>query len=68
MAVLTPFYYTAQEVAEILRWKKADKVYLLCRCGILKGFKRGKRWLIDAEEFHKWRKGQIGHVYIPSHE
>lgn len=55
-----PLYYTAQEAATILRWQKPNKIYILCRCGILKAFKRGRIWLIDAEEFEKWRKAQVG--------
>lgn len=62
---LPVLYYTAQEVATILKYQKPDKVYLLVRSGILKGFKRGRRWLIDREEFDRWRKAQIG-LLIPS--
>lgn len=73
MAILTQnksdlpeLYYTAQEVATILKYQKPDRVYLLVRSGILKGFKRGRRWLIDKEEFDRWRKAQVG-ILIPSH-
>lgn len=62
---LPVLYYTAQEVAAILKYQKPDRVYLLVRSGILKGFKRGKRWLIDKEEFDRWRKAQVG-LLIPS--
>lgn len=62
---LPVLYYTAQEVAKLLKYQKPDRVYLLVRSGILKGFKRGRRWLIDREEFDRWRKAQIGHL-IPS--
>lgn len=62
---LPVLYYTAQEVASILKYQKPDRVYLLVRSGILKGFKRGKRWLIDKEEFDCWRKAQVG-LLIPS--
>lgn len=51
---------TASEVASILRYKKPDKVYLLVRSGILKGFKRGKIWLIDKESVQKWIRNQCG--------
>lgn len=53
-------FYTAQECAEILRYEKPDKVYLLVRSGILKGFKRGKRWLIDKEYFDRWCRRKCG--------
>lgn len=45
---------TAQEVAEILRYQKPDKVYLLVRSGLIKGFKRGKIWLIDEESVYRY--------------
>ncbi len=53
-------FYTAQECAELLRYQKPDKIYLLVRSGILKGFKRGKRWLIDKEHFDRWCKHRCG--------
>lgn len=56
----TRLFYTAQECAEILRYEKPDKVYLLVRSGILKGFKRGKRWLIDKEHFDRWCRRKCG--------
>ena len=61
---------TAQEVADILHYKKPDKVYLLVRSGLLKGFKRGRIWLIDKESVDKYLRQQLGYFWfliIPSH-
>ena len=60
-----PQFLTAMECAAILRYEKPDKIYLLVRSGILKGFKRGKRWLIDKEYFDRWCKCQCG--LLPTH-
>ena len=40
-------YLTVDEAAQTLRCVKRDKIYLLVRSGIIKGFKFGRRWLID---------------------
>lgn len=52
-------YYTAAEVATMLRQTKRDKIYTMCRSGELKAFLFGRTWLIDKEYFDKWRKAQI---------
>ena len=52
-------YYTAAEVANILRQTKRDKIYTMCRSGELKAFLFGRTWLIDKEYFDKWRKAQM---------
>ena len=52
-------YYTAAEVATMLRQTKRDKIYTMCRAGELKAFLFGRTWLIDKEYFDKWRKAQI---------
>lgn len=52
-------YYTASEVAVILRQTKRDKIYIMCRSGELKAFLFGRTWLIDKEYFDKWRKAQL---------
>ena len=52
-------YYTAAEVATILRQTKKDKIYNMCRSGELKAFRFGRTWLIDREYFDKWRKAQM---------
>lgn len=51
-------YLTVDEAAQTLRCVKRDKVYLLVRSGIIKGFKFGRRWLIDKKEFEKWCRSQ----------
>ena len=53
-------FLTAQECAAVLRYEKPDKIYLLVRSGVLKGFKRGKRWLIDSEYFYRWCRRRCG--------
>lgn len=53
---------TAKDVAEMLHYKKSDKVYLLVRSGLLKGFKRGRIWLIDKESVDKYIRQQLGYV------
>lgn len=61
---------TAKDVAEMLHYKKPDKVYLLVRSGLLKGFKRGRIWLIDKESVDKYIRQQLGYVWfliIPFH-
>lgn len=51
-------YLTVDEAAQTLRCVKRDKIYLLVRSGIIKGFKFGRRWLIDKKEFEKWCRSQ----------
>lgn len=53
-------FLTAKEVAKLLHYKKPDKVYLLVRSHILKGFKRGRIWLIDKDSFLQWCRNQMG--------
>lgn len=50
---------TAQEAAKILCMTKPDKVYLLCRCKLVSGFKFGKRWLIDEDSVYRYIKSQL---------
>ena len=38
-------YLTVDEAAQTLRCVKRDKIYLLVRSGIIKGFKFGRRCL-----------------------
>lgn len=51
--------YTAEDIRNILRLKKKDKVYHLCACKLFPCFKLGKEWLIDKAEFHKWLDIQL---------
>ena len=51
--------YTAEDIRNILRLKKKDKVYHLCACKLFPCFKLGKEWLIDKAEFHKWLDMQL---------
>lgn len=53
-------FYTAEEVKDILRLKKKEKVYELCRSNQFPCFKLGRDWLIDKKEFDKWLKAQMG--------
>ena len=39
-------YYTAAEVANILRQTKRDKIYTMCRSGELKAFLFGRTWVL----------------------
>lgn len=52
--------YTVAEVKDILRLKKREKVYELCRSNQFPCFKLGRDWLIDKKEFDKWLKSQLG--------
>ena len=52
--------YTVAEVKDILRLKKREKVYELCRSNQFPCFKFGRDWLIDRKEFDKWLKSQLG--------
>lgn len=61
---------TAKDVATMLHYQKPDKVYLLVRSGLLKGFKRGRIWLIDKESVDKYIRQQLGYYWfliIPFH-
>lgn len=54
-------FITAKEASEILRYRNSkEKIYILLRAGILKGFKRGTMWLIDRKSFEKWCRNQCG--------
>lgn len=54
-------FITAREAAIILRYKASkERIYVLLRAGVLKGFKRGKMWLIDRQSFERWCKNQCG--------
>ena len=44
-------YYTAAEVATMLRQTKRDKIYTMCRSGELRAFLFGRTWLIEKEYF-----------------
>ena len=52
-------YYTVEEAAEIMRCKKKDKIYNLCRSQEIKAARFGRSWLIDKAEFDKWRAAQF---------
>ncbi len=61
MELLTNTFLTAQECADILRYKNSkEKIYILLRAGVLKGFKRGKMWLIERKSFERWCRNQCG--------
>lgn len=56
---IEPEYYTANDVACILRQTKKDKIYIMCRSGELKAFQFGRTWLINKKHFDAWLKAQI---------
>lgn len=56
---------TAKEAAAILKYKTPDKVYLLVRSKLIRGFKLGRQYLIDKESVYEYCRCQLG--YIPSH-
>ena len=56
---IEPEYYTANDVARILRQPKKDKIYIMCRSGELKAFRFGRTWLISKKHFDMWLKAQI---------
>ena len=48
-------FYTPKEVAEILRLKDIDTVYLMCRSKEIPGaIQIGRYWRIDVTKFNKW--------------
>lgn len=54
-------FLTCQECADILRYKNSkEKIYILLRAGVLKGFKRGKMWLVERKSFERWCRNQCG--------
>lgn len=52
-------YYTVEEAAAIMRCKKKDKIYNLCRSQEIKAMRFGRSWLIDKAAFDKWRTAQF---------
>lgn len=52
--------YTVAEIKDILRLKKKEKVYELCRSNQFPCFKLGRDWLINKKEFDKWMDAQMG--------
>lgn len=54
-----PAYYTVKEVADILRFKKTDQVYALCRSRVIPSFQLGRNWLIPKKELHEWLEEQL---------
>lgn len=57
MAVLN--LITVKEAAELLRVAKRDKIYLLVRSGVIRGFRFGRKWLIDKDDLLKWCEAQM---------
>lgn len=54
-------FLTCEECAKVLRYKNSkERIYILLRAGVLKGFKRGKMWLVDKQSFEKYCKGMCG--------
>lgn len=51
--------YTPREVADILKLKKTEKVYAMCRSGILPAFQIGRLWRINKKQFHEWLEAQL---------
>lgn len=49
-----PMYYTVKEVAKMLRYRKADHVYELCRANKIPALKVGRSWLIEAKGLHEY--------------
>ena len=61
MEFLDQKFLTCQECADILRYKNSrERIYVLLRAGVLKGFKRGKMWLVDRKSFERWCNHQLG--------
>lgn len=50
---------TVKEAAELLRVSKRDKIYLLVRSGVIRGFRFGRKWLIDKDDLLKWCEAQM---------
>lgn len=57
MAILN--LITVKEAAELLRVTKRDKIYLLVRSGVIRGFRFGRKWLIDKDALLKWCEAQM---------
>ena len=57
---------TAKEAAAILKYKTPDKVYLLIRSKLIRGFKLGRQYLIDRESLYEYCRCQLG--CLPSHD
>lgn len=56
---------TVKEAAELLRVTKRDKIYLMVRSGVIRGFRFGRKWLIDKDDLMKWCEAQIGAERYP---
>ena len=54
---------TAKEAAAILKYKTPDRVYLLVRSKLIRGFKLGRQYLIDKESVYEYCRCQLG--YLP---
>ncbi|PWM76683.1 MAG: hypothetical protein DBY32_11190 [Phascolarctobacterium sp.] len=67
MDVLNPEkFITVKEAAAILKTTKKDRLYLLLRSGVLKGFRFGTRkWLIDKQDFDRWCEAQMATCKYP---
>lgn len=66
MDVLNLELITVKEAAEILRVVKKDKIYLLVRSGVIRGFRFGRKWLIDKKDFMRWCDAQMITKEVPS--
>ena len=55
---------TAIEAAHMLKQKTPDRVYLLVRSKLIRGFKFGRQYLIDQESVEEYCRCHLG--YLPS--
>ena len=56
---------TAIEAAHMLKQKTPDRVYLLVRSKLIRGFKFGRQYLIDEESVIEYCRCHLG--YLPNH-
>ena len=56
---------TAIEAAHMLKQKTPDRVYLLVRSKLIRGFKFGRQYLIDKESVEEYCRCHLG--YLPEH-
>lgn len=54
-----PEFYTPREVADILKLKKTEKVYAMCRSGLLPAIQIGRLWRINKKQFNHWLDAQL---------
>lgn len=56
-------FYTPKEVADILRIKDVDTIYLMCRSKEIPGaIQIGRYWRIDVTLFNKWLDSKLKHA------